>query len=290
MSTIDIGYLSKKEQFLTLIVERLGEFPIDFAEKMRFIKSASRTEESHLAAGVLLLLHFRSNSKSPIDNDGEFVFQLIKRSSRVSQPGDLSCPGGLLRDNLDLLLSFFITSGLIPVLQGSALKCLHMRGTDAYRIITLFLTNAVREAWEETGLRPWNIVFQGPLPTYSLLLFKRTIFPLVCFVKKEWHFYPNREVESIVEIPLKTFFDERNYGLYNVETSDQSNMKRSVPREFPCLIVRDNHGNEEILWGATFYIIMKFLNIVLDFEIPDFHAKRIIRRTLGPEYITGYQE
>jgi 8-oxo-dGTP pyrophosphatase MutT (NUDIX family) len=290
MSAIDTGCLSNKERFLTLIVERLGKFPIDFTEKMRFVQSTSKPEESHLAAGVLLLLHFRSNNKSPMDNDGEFFFQLIKRSSRVTQPGDLSCPGGLLHNYLDPLLRFFITSGLVPVLQGRSLKYIHMRGTDTSRMITLFLTNAIREAWEETGLRPWNILFQGPLPTYSLLLFKRTIFPLVCFVRKEWHFYPNPEVESIVEIPLKTFFNERNYGLYNVETSDQSKTNRGVPKEFPCLIVHDNQGNEEILWGATFYIIMNFLNIVLGFEMPDYHAKRIIRRTLGPEYITGYQE
>ena len=291
MSTRNTGCLSNKEQFLTLIVERLGKCPIDFTEKMRFVQSTSKTEESHLAAGVLLLLHFRSNDKSPTDNGGgEFFFQLIKRSSRVTQPGDLSCPGGLLHNYLDPLLRFLVTSGLVPVLRGRALKYVYMRGIDTSRMITLFLTNAMREAWEETGLKPWNILFQGPLPTYSLLLFKRTIFPLVCFVRKEWHFYPNSEVESIVEIPLKTFFNERNYGLYNVETSDQSKTNRDVPREFPCLIVRDNQGNEEILWGATFYIIMNFLNIVLDFKMPDHRAKRIIRRTLGPEYIKGYQE
>ena len=291
MSAIDTGCLSNKEQFLALIVERLGKRPIDFMEKMRFVQDASKSEEPPLAAGVLLLLHFKNNVKSPMDNDGgEFFFQLIKRSSRVSQPGDLSCPGGLLHNYFDPLLRFFITSKLVPVLQGSALKYVYMRGHDASRIITLFLTNAMREAWEETGLSPWNILFQGPLPTYSLLLFKRTIFPLVCFVRKEWHFHPNPEVESIVEIPLKTFFNEKNYGVYNVETSDQSIANRGVSREFPCLIIRDNQGNEEILWGATFYIIMNFLNIVLDFEMPDHNAKRIIRRTLEPEYITGYQE
>lgn len=289
MNIIDNVCLSNKEQFLTLIVERLGKYPIDFAEKMHFIQSSDKAEESHFAAGVLLLLHFRCNEKLPTDNDGEFFFQLIKRSSRVTQPGDLSCPGGMLNNYLDPLLRFLITGRLVPVLQGSALNYIQMRDTDTNRLITLFLTNAAREAWEETGLRPWNILFQGPLPTYSLLLFKRIIFPLVCFVRKKWQFHPNPEVESIVEIPLKTFFNDKNYGLYSVETSGRSKMNRRGPKEFPCLIICNNRGNEEILWGATFYIIMNFLKIVLDFEMPDLHAKRIIRRTLGPEYITGYR-
>ena len=290
MNIIDTGCLTNKEQFLTLVVERLGKSPIDFSEKMRFVQSSGNADKSHFAAGVLLLLQFRSNDKSTISNDGEFCFQLIKRSSRVTQPGDLSCPGGLLNNYLDPILHFLITGRIVPVLQGSALNYLQMRDTDTTRLITLFLTNAAREAWEETGLRPWNLLFQGPLPTYSLLLFKRTIFPLVCFVRKEWQFHPNPEVENIVEIPLKAFFNDKNYGLYSVETSDQSKMNRSDPREFPCLIVRNKEGNEEILWGATFYIIINFLKIVLDFEMPDLHGKRIIKRKLEPEYITGYQE
>jgi len=290
MITSDAACLSNKEQFPTLIVEKLGKCPLDYVEKMHFVQSSNKTEEPHFAAGVLLLLHFRCDEKSPIDNGGEFFFQLIKRSSRVTQPGDLSCPGGLLNNNLDPHLRFLITSRLIPVLHGNAFNYLQMRDPDTSRLITLFLTNAAREAWEETGLRPWNIFFQGPLPTYSLLLFKRTIFPLVCLVRKEWRFHPNPEVESIVEIPLKAFFNNENYGLYSVETSDQSKMNRRGPREFPCLIIRNNQGNEEILWGATFYIIMNFFKIALNFELPDIHGKRIIKRTLGPEYITGYQE
>ena len=290
MNTINTVSLSNKEQFLKLTVESLGKYPIDFAQKIHFIQSSTKNEEPHFAAGVLLLLHFRCNAKSSMDDDGEFCFQLIKRSARVTQPGDLSCPGGLLNNYLDPILRFLITSRLVPVLRGSAFNYIRMRDPDTSRLITLFLTNAAREAWEETGLRPWNILFQGPLPTYSLLLFKRTIFPLVCFVRKEWQFHPNPEVESIVEIPLMAFFNHNNYGRYSVETSDRPNMNRRGPTEFPCLIVHDNQGNEEILWGATFYIIINFLKIVLNFEMPDLHSKRIIKRTLGPEYITGYHE
>lgn len=281
--------LSNKEHFLTLVAEKLGRCSIDYNEKLHFVHGTRKTEEPHSAAGVLLLLHFRSKDSKPTHNNGEFIFQLIKRSAKVTQPGDLSCPGGLLHTLLDPLLRPLITYGLIPILQGNALKYTLMKDRATYKTITLFLTTAVREAWEETGIKPWNILFLGPLPSYFLHLFKRTIFPLVVFARREWQFYPNSEVETIIEIPLTTFFDEMNYALYRIETPNESGKNRH-PMEFPCLITHDNQNKEEILWGATFFIIINFLKIVFDFEIPDLHEKRIIKRILEPEYLTGYHK
>jgi len=285
-----LACLTNKEDFLALVVEKLARCTIDYSEKIRFVHGTRTAAEPHAAAGVLLLLHFRSNDPVSDHNRGEFIFQLIKRSAKVTQPGDLSCPGGILHSFLDPLLRPLISYRLIPILQGDALKYTLTKDRTTSRAITLFLTNAVREAWEETGLKPWNILFLGPLPSYSLLLFKRIIFPLVGFVKREWHFYPNSEVENIIEIPLTAFFDERNYGLYRIQPSNDIGAGRKDSREFPCLIIHDNKGKEEILWGATFFIIMNFLNIVLDFEMPDVHEKRVISRILGPEYLTGHHK
>ena len=290
MNAIDTNILSHKEDFLTLIEEKLGRHSSNFSEKMHFIQRTKKSKESHSAAGVVLLLHFRHNDQTSLKEKGEFIFQLIKRSSKVTQPGDLSCPGGLLHNYFDHLLRPLISCRLIPILCGNALKYVQMRDVDSARMITLFLTNAVREAREETGLSPWNIHFLGPLPTYSLLLFRRIIFPLVGFVKREWQFYPNSEVDNLLEIPLISFFDERNYGIYRISTSKQTNTNRQDIRDFPCLITYDNTGKEEILWGATFYIILSFLEIVLNFEITNLHSERIIQRTLEPEYITGHQK
>ena len=288
--TVESNCLSNKERFLALIAEKLSECSIDYTEKMRVIQTTRKSGEPHSAAGVLLLLHFRNIDPVSINNNGQFIIQLIKRSVKVTQPGDLSCPGGLLHNILDPLLRPLITSGLIPILQGNALKYTQMKDHATSRMISLFLTNAAREAWEETGLKPWNISFLGPLPSYSLLLFKRIIFPLVGFVKGEWHFHPNQEVEDIVEIPLTAFFDVKNYGRYRIETSSELRADRQGAREFPCLITHDKQGKEEILWGATFFIIMNFLKIVLNFEIPDLHANRVIKRTLGAEYLTGHHK
>jgi 8-oxo-dGTP pyrophosphatase MutT (NUDIX family) len=289
MNTTNAECLSNRDQFLSLVIEKLGRSPVDFKEKLDFIKKSKKAPESHSAAGVLLLLHHTGSDRQP-GGEGEFIFQLIKRSARVAQPGDLSCPGGLLHGILDPVLMPLISTGIIPVLGGEPLSFARSRDRETFRLIKLFLANAVRESWEETGLSPWNVSFLGPLPCYSLFLFRRTIFPLVGFAKKRWESCPNVEVESIVEIPLTAFLDESNYALYNVETSSEVKTARQRPNGFPCLVARDSAGKEEVLWGATFYIIMNFMKIVFNLDTPDPGSKRVINRTLGPDYLTGHPD
>jgi len=273
-----------REKLLTFIRERLGAVPSDFATRFSFIRSTERSSEVHLAAGVLLLLHYRPAGAAQYSPG--FCFQLIKRSARVAQGGDLSCPGGMLDHALDPLLSLLIKTGIVPLLTGKARRYVRQRGRDTYRAITLFLTNAVRESWEELGLNPYNIGFLGPLPCYSLIMFRRTIFPLVGFTKRQWQFRPNREVDKVVEIPLTAFFRQENYGRLRIEASPELG-RGEGPRESPCLIQRDADGKEDVLWGATFNIIMSFLKIVFDFQPPDFSAGPVVKRLLRPEYLTG---
>jgi 8-oxo-dGTP pyrophosphatase MutT (NUDIX family) len=281
---MDPGLLSQKEKFLEVAIKKLGTIPLDFSERMQFIEGTCNTKEFHQAAGVLLLLHFRENHGPSAEQKGEFTFRFIKRSATVAQPGDLSCSGGFLRPFLDSCLRPFLTSGLIPVLQGDALK--YARGRDAvtFRIMTLFLANALRESWEEIGISPWNVLFLGPLPTYSLTLYRRTIFPLVGFIKKPWSIRLNSEVERIVEIPLQSFFNEGNYGLYTTDVSEQARLNYEESC-YPCFIHRDDEGREEILWGATFNIAVNFLQAVLDYNLPDMSTKKMIKMTRHPCYI-----
>ncbi|OIP87186.1 MAG: hypothetical protein AUK24_09830 [Syntrophaceae bacterium CG2_30_49_12] len=276
--------LSQKDKFLEIAVKKLGGIPLDFSERMQFIKETLGTGEVHQAAGVLLLLHFRKNHERPEKQEGEFTFQLIKRSAAVAQPGDLSCPGGFLQRFLDPLLRPFVTSGFVPILRGDALTYARKRDAETFRVMTLFLTNALRESWEEIKLSPWNVIFLGPLPTYSLTLYRRTIFPLVGFVKNPWPIRLNSEADRVVEIPLKSFFEEGNYGLYTVEVSDQSR-SNCEESSYPCFIHKDDKGGEEILWGATFNIIVNFLQAVLDYKLPDMHAKKMIKMTRHPRYL-----
>jgi 8-oxo-dGTP pyrophosphatase MutT (NUDIX family) len=279
--------LKQKEPFRQAVIEKLGPLPIDFAEKLDFIHSTRHTSERYSAAGVLLLLYFRENADPSMFGQGEYYFHLIKRSTRVSQPGDLSCPGGMLVPRLDAILMPLITRGLIPVVGGTAKKYVRQRQPDTVDTLMLLLTSAVRESWEEIRLNPFNMQFLGPLPCHSLILFRRTIFPLVVLVKNTPSYRPNHEVERIVEIPIKAFFQKENYARYQIKAVDSIRHGDQASWEFPCFIQREGKDGQDILWGATFYIILHFLEVLFDFALPDISSNPIIARTLQHTYMTG---
>jgi 8-oxo-dGTP pyrophosphatase MutT (NUDIX family) len=228
---------------------------------------------------VLLPLLFR---ESPAGGRGEFQVQLIKRSSRVPQPGDLSLPGGMLHP-VDRLLRYALAWGWPPIVGKEARGYALAQPPPAYRLITLFLANALRESWEEIHLRPSKVRFLGPLPSYDLRHFRATIFPLAGLLSDPGVLRPNREVERIVEVPLSAFLRSDLYGCYQIAPPDPA---RRSDAEFPCLIFQDRNG-EEILWGATFNIIISFLAIVTGFSLPDWKSGRLVRRSLPADYLTG---
>jgi 8-oxo-dGTP pyrophosphatase MutT (NUDIX family) len=274
----------KKDDTLDLIVRQLGTVPLDYTDKFNLIKKKRVSDKAWLAAGVLIPLFFRKN---PGDAEGgEFVFQLIKRSSGVPQGGDLSGPGGMLNTMLDRPLASLVGTGILPSLKGKARSFLRKRDPASRRTARLFFANALRESWEEVRLNPLNVELLGPLPSYSLTLFTRTIFPLVGLVRKEWNFRPNWEVEKVVEIPLKSLFAEDSYGVLSVEALDERDSSK-LNWDLPCLIHGDVDGSEEVLWGATLNIILSFLKIVFNYDPPAGNENKVIKRTLKPGYLTG---
>ena len=92
------------------------------------------------------------------------MFQLIKRSSRVSQPGDLSCPGGMIHPVLDRLLRPLLIHGPFSIVRGPARIYASAAGTSLPENHALFLANALRESWEEIGLSPAASVSSARFP------------------------------------------------------------------------------------------------------------------------------
>jgi 8-oxo-dGTP pyrophosphatase MutT (NUDIX family) len=276
---------SDKEGIIDLIVERLGRVPIDYEERVDFIHSMNGGTDRWLAAGVILLIHYHEEA----GRDGQFLLQLIKRSSIVPQPGDISCPGGMLHPAVDPFMQRLVAPGILPIMQGKARALAIARGKKTYDHVTLFLANALREAWEEVRVNPLNVRFLGALPSRELYVFSRIIFPVVGLVKKDWRFQPNREVERIVEIPLKALFEKENYGTLTVDIETSMPFSHQVERirDFPCFLFTPPGGKEEILWGATMFIIMNFLEIVFDFKLPDEISDRVVRKSLRSDYATG---
>ncbi|MDO9586288.1 MAG: hypothetical protein Q7I93_07405 [Syntrophales bacterium] len=193
----------------------------------------------------------------------------------------------MLYPKWDLPLKKLITSGLMPSLRNKAGRYARRRDSRTYHAVALFLANAAREAWEEIRLNPFRLFFLGPLPSCSLHLFRRTIFPIVGFVNSGHSFRPNYEVERIVDIPVRAFFQQENYG--TMTTIPDSGLRHSgnSPETLPCLIYLDPEGRENILWGATFLIVASFLKIVFDFQIPQGQTGLTFNKTIDAHYLSG---
>jgi hypothetical protein len=195
----------------------------------------------------------------------------------------------MLHPVADRLLRHLISSGLTPIMQGKARSLARARGAMTLDHISLFLANALREAWEEIRVNPLNIRFLGALPSRELYVFSRIIFPVVGLVRRDWTFQPNREVERVIEIPLKALFDRNRYGTLTVEIESTLPFRHEVEpmRNFPCFLYTPPGGREEVLWGATMSIVMNFLEIAFGFTLPETNSNRVVRKSLRPDYATG---
>lgn len=270
---MDLSLFRQKDMFPRFVTEKLTKVKVDYKEKYISKTNADQKCSLHRQAGVLLLLHY----KNP-----EYVFQLIKRSDKVSQAGDISCPGGMLHPHLDKILSRFLKLGIIRSLQGRSSDIAQGNDKEINFLIRLFLTTALREAWEEVGLNPFNVVFLGALPSYSLTLFARTIFPFVCITPNQYTYKLSSEVDKVLEIPLSFFFDSANYAILNIKTSINND---SESMKYNCIVIPDGRGGEDILWGATFKIIDNFLRTIFDNNLPTLVPSRTINRVLSTNYM-----
>jgi hypothetical protein len=149
----------------------------------------------------------------------------------------------------------------------------------------LLLATSLRESMEEMRLNPLGITFLGPLPPQRLVMFRRVIYPMVGWIGRQRRFFPNWEVEKIVSVPLRSLLQDANYACYRLRMrSKDSTSDRE--KDFPCFVHRD--GDErELLWGATYRIVMDFVEIVYGFSPPDVQSLPVVHGTLSSHYLTG---
>ena len=125
------------------------------------------------------------------------------------------------------------------------------------------------------------------MPAQHLVMFKRAIFPLVAWVNRQQRFYPNWEVEKIVRIPLAALFDKGNYARFRISfAADTPEATRATPRDMPCFVHRQ-HGQRELLWGATYRITAQFLQTTFGFSPPEGDRLPAIHRQLDRRYVAG---
>lgn len=113
------------------------------------------------------------------------------------------------------------------------------------------LATAIRESEEEIGLNPADVHIIGELDDFKTLSSSYVISPFVGTIPYPYNFKANQhEIEKIIEVPLASLLDERNW--------------RVEVREWNGLPLTNEYFtyNGDIIWGATGRILKHFLTIL----------------------------
>ncbi len=228
--------------------------------------------------------------------NGRLCLVLSKRSTRVTQAGDLCCPGGRVNKLADGLLAWAISGqaaiqniaagrrgGLAPAAGGKSLCQTGRRRAESKAAFWIMAATAVREAWEEIGLNPFNVEILGPLPHQPLVMFERVIYPVCGWVKNPVRWRPNWEVARMVEVPLELLLRPEAYARFRLPAARRHD-GRKMSMDFPCVVVETEEG-KELLWGATYRICRNFLELVFGFRPPPDDDLPLVENALLPSYI-----
>ena len=234
-------------------------------------------------SSVLLLLGWLFPEEGGIP---EICIILNKRSKEIKQPGDLCCPGGAI-EKLDHFLARLLAFRGSSLSRWPYWKELKTRQPENADFLSLLYAAGLREAWEEMGLNPFSLTFLGPLPTQCLILFRRSIHPMVAWVSYQKRFHLSREVERIVQFPLRALLNPFNYALYRRYVPPHLEWRfKGTTVDFPCFIYKIGE-RAELLWGATFRIVTLFLEMLFGFQVPDIQKLPLVPASVNEEYVMG---
>jgi len=238
------------------------------------------------AAGVLLLLsHKSSKNKKP----GQPCLILNKRSLKVRQPGDLCCPGGRVAPLVDPYFARLLSLPFGSLGRWKYWRQWKKNQSPVARLLALFWATGLRESFEEMRLNPFGVRFLGPLPPQPLVMFQRTIYPLVAWIDRQKRFFPNWEVEKVVDIPLRDLLNPANYVRYRLCLKPREDAESlNTMRQYPCFRLQLSNDTE-LLWGATYRIVTIFLDYIFGFKPPDLREIPMIEGSLDQNYLSGHK-
>lgn len=242
---------------------------------------SERDLDKNHASAVLFLLGRYSKADSLC---GEPYLILNKRSANVRQPGDLCCPGGRVNPRLDTGLAKLLRLPILPLARWPYWPAWRKKRPQEALWLRLLLATGLREGVEEMRLNPFGLKFLGPLTPQPLVMFQQVIHPMVIWVSGQTRFYPNWEVEKVLRLPLRDFFNPSLYARYRLRIETPSGAENVST--FPCFRYEKNRQTE-ILWGATFRITMDFLKYVFGFSLPDIHTLPEIQGQLSRAYLNS---
>jgi 8-oxo-dGTP pyrophosphatase MutT (NUDIX family) len=238
------------------------------------------------SAGVLLLL---GSGVAKNNKFGEPCLIVNKRSSKVRQPGDLCFPGGSITPRLDSSLAKLFSLPMTSLGRWRYWPQWKRTHPQAARLLALLWATGLRESLEEMRLNPFGARFLGPMPPQSLVMFQRTIYPMVTWVQRQKRFLPNWEVEKVLYIPLKELLEPTNYRRYRLRVNTSVDAPSTAPpHEYLCFQFQRD-GDTEVLWGATFRITAVFMDYVFGFQPPGLETLPVVQGRLDQNYLTGHK-
>ena len=245
---------------------------------------ANREIEWRVSAGVLMLLGDRPGRQG---RGAEPCVVLNKRSLKVRQPGDLCFPGGSMAPLIDTCLASILSMPFSSLGRWPYWRKWRRTHRALAKSMSILWATGLRESFEEMRLNPLGVRYLGPLPPQSLVMFKRTIYPMVGWIERQKRFFPNWEVEKVVHVPLKDLLNPEYYGRYRLRMGQNTGTGQPAAiQDYPCFRLQAP-DNQEILWGATYRITLKFLHLVFGFEPPVLEALPIVEGFLDETYLTG---
>ena len=235
-------------------------------------------------AGVLMLL---GQKPAGTDLGAEPCIVLNKRSLKVKQPGDLCFPGGRMAPRIDPYLARLFVLPFVSLgrwRHWGNWKKSHRRQAELMAVIW---ATGLRESFEEMRLNPFGVRFLGPLAPQPLVMFRRTIYPLVGWIEHQKRFFPNWEVEKVLYVPLRDLLNPDYYGRYRLRMGGNPGRGPiETIEDYPCFRLQNRH-RKEVLWGATYRITVSFLEHVFGFKPPAIETLPVTEGTLGESYLTG---
>jgi 8-oxo-dGTP pyrophosphatase MutT (NUDIX family) len=115
------------------------------------------------------------------------------------------------------------------------------------------IETALREAEEEIGLKPEDVVLLGLLDDY-ITIFNIHITPAVGIVPWPYDFRINSESESIIFLPFEDILSDNEW------MSERTSIKG---REFDLFCLETPDG---VIWGATAKMLRQFAELLLERE------------------------
>ncbi|MEW5735819.1 MAG: hypothetical protein AB1921_13250 [Thermodesulfobacteriota bacterium] len=261
------------------IIETLDGMDLGYDRTKAFLGQEGQKGARWQEASVLMLISRDRHCAVPSGEEGRTkappgtegcCFVLNKRSETVPQPGDLCFPGGHPSFLADRVISRVILPYLLPQRKQEAYVLARRRDPVTFSAIAKFLSLSLRECWEEMRVSPAHLLFLGALPCYRMQTRNRIIYPMAALLLPEARPRTGREIARNVHLSFARAFDDSAYGTYTLALTGKFRKVWGVDSvDMPCLLVKEEEGPDEVLWGATYNILTRFLYSVFGYKPPD---------------------